>query len=41
MIKNIIKKIINKLKTKKKIETISVDKFYPAKKKNKIKKNRI
>ncbi len=38
MIKNIIKKIINKLKTKKKIETISVDKFYPAKKKIKSKK---
>ena len=38
MIKGIIKKILKKFIKKKKIETIQIDKFYPATKKTKLKK---
>ena len=38
MIKEIIKKILKKFIKKKKIETIQIDKFYPATKKTKLKK---
>ena len=38
MIKGTIKKILKKFVKKKKIETIQIDKFYPATKKTKLKK---